>query len=78
VTAQIKHGYVHLRIFIFKNGSGMVDFWRSRLAVIFAFPAHSNEVLCIIDTNFRDGGEEEEDDDDESWRVNTIASLNRV
>ena len=35
--------------------------------VIYAFPAHSNEVLCI-DTNPR----EEDDNDDQSWRVNTI------
>ena len=33
--------------------------------VIYAFPAHSNEVLCI-DTNVRDN------DKDESWRVSTI------
>lgn len=36
--------------------------------VIYAFPAHSNEVLCI-DTNVRDNGEE---DGDETWRVSTI------
>lgn len=37
--------------------------------VIYAFPAHSNEVLCI-DTNVRDG--EEEQGADQSWRVSTI------
>ena len=38
--------------------------------VIYAFPAHSNEVLCI-DTNVRDDGGGD-DDKDESWRVSTI------
>ena len=43
--------------------------------VIYAFPAHSNEVLCI-DTNVKKGsssdGEVVDCDDDESWRVSTI------
>ena len=46
--------------------------------VIYAFPAHSNEVLCI-DTNVRDDGDDEggddeggDDDEDEPWRVSTI------
>jgi len=39
--------------------------------VIYAFPAHSNEVLCI-DTNVRD---DEYEDGDESWRVSTIPIL---
>eukprot|EP00571_Detonula_confervacea_P013273 CAMPEP_0172300386 /NCGR_PEP_ID=MMETSP1058-20130122/2487_1 /TAXON_ID=83371 /ORGANISM="Detonula confervacea, Strain CCMP 353" /LENGTH=465 /DNA_ID=CAMNT_0013010147 /DNA_START=472 /DNA_END=1869 /DNA_ORIENTATION=+ len=41
--------------------------------VIYAFPAHSNEVLCI-DTNIRSkkNFEDGEDDNDESWRVSTI------
>ena len=45
--------------------------------VIYAFPAHSNEVLCI-DTNVRSKSEEDVDgngdgnDDDELWRVSTI------
>eukprot|EP00986_Skeletonema_menzelii_P003583 scaffold1118_cov150-Skeletonema_menzelii.AAC.29 len=34
--------------------------------IIYAFPAHSNEVLCV-DTNVR-----EDSTGDESWRVNTI------
>ena len=38
--------------------------------VIYAFPAHSNEVLCI-DTNPR----EEDNDDDQSWRVTRSLSI---
>lgn len=34
--------------------------------IIYAFPAHSNEVLCV-DTNVR-----EDSTGDESWRVSTI------
>lgn len=36
--------------------------------VMYAFPAHSNEVLCI-DTNVRPN---DCDSEDESWRVSTI------
>lgn len=36
--------------------------------VIYAFPAHSNEVL-YVDTNNREGDNNEKD---QSWRVNTI------
>mmetsp|Transcript_25075 Transcript_25075/g.37500 ORF Transcript_25075/g.37500 Transcript_25075/m.37500 type:complete len:560 (-) Transcript_25075:210-1889(-) len=43
--------------------------------VIYAFPAHSNEVLCV-DTNIRskdgDKTSDTDDHDDESWRVSTI------
>jgi len=39
--------------------------------VIYAFPAHSNEVLCI-DTNIRPNNCDDEEDYDESWRVSTI------
>ena len=41
--------------------------------VIYAFPAHSNEVLCV-DTNIKTNKLQSmgEDDADESWRVSTI------
>jgi len=39
--------------------------------VIYAFPAHSNEVLCI-DTNVRPKDWDGEEMVDETWRVSTI------
>lgn len=46
--------------------------------VIYAFPAHSNEVLCV-DTNIKENNNDDTDINtdtdavvDESWRVSTI------
>ena len=44
--------------------------------VIYAFPSHANEVLCI-DTNIRSREREEYEVGDESWRVSTIPILRR-